>query len=125
MLMQNLKSDIRFDNSALRVSVETWRVRERETCDLVLYTCRVKSYIVNIKSKVVSPEFIWYGAFRPLKGMRELSELVLERMALLVDPGRSDLPLRSAKAREFGDFWREKCMHAPRIQLFFLCRPEP
>ena len=34
-------------------------------------------------------------------------------MALLMDQSRSVLPLRSAKAREFGELWREKCTRAP------------
>ena len=34
-------------------------------------------------------------------------------MALLVDQSRSVLPLRSAKAREFGELWREKCTRVP------------
>ena len=45
--------------------------------------------------------------------MHEFSELVLSRMSLLVDQSRSVLPLRSAKAREYGELWREKCTRAP------------
>ena len=43
-----------------------------------------------------------------LNGTHELSELVLARMSLLMDQSRSVLPLRSAKAREFGELGREK-----------------
>ena len=46
-----------------------------------------------------------------LNGTHEFSELVLARMALLIDKSRSVLPLRSAKEREFGDWLRDK-MHA-------------
>ena len=38
-----------------------------------------------------------------LNGRHEFSELVLSRTALLMDQSRSVLPLRSAKAREFGE----------------------
>ena len=44
-----------------------------------------------------------------LNAAHEFSELVLDRMALLMDQSRSVLPLRSANAREFGELWREKC----------------
>ena len=37
------------------------------------------------------------------------SELVVVRMPLLMEWSRSVLPLRSAKARELGELWREKC----------------
>ena len=47
-----------------------------------------------------------------LNGTHEFSELVLARMTLLVDQSRSVLPLQSAKAREFGELWREKCTRA-------------
>ena len=43
-----------------------------------------------------------------LDGTHEFSELVLARMVLLVDQSGSVLPLRSAKAREFGELWREE-----------------
>ena len=53
----------------------------------------------------------------------EFSELVLARMSLLMDQSRSVLPLRSAKAREFGDWlWREKCTRAPWPFPFKLAR---
>ena len=55
--------------------------------------------------------------------MHEFSELVIARMALLIDQRRSVFPLRSTKAREFGDLWREKCTRAPRT--FHLNWPEP
>ena len=42
----------------------------------------------------------------------KFSELVLPRMALLTDQSRLVLPLRSVKAREFGELWREKCTRA-------------
>ena len=41
----------------------------------------------------------------------ELSELVLSRMNLLMDQSRSVLPLRSAKAREFGEFGGKMYTH--------------
>ena len=47
-----------------------------------------------------------------LNGTYEFSELVLARMVLLMDQSRSVLPLRSAKARVFGELWREKCTRA-------------
>ena len=43
-----------------------------------------------------------------LNGTREFSELVL-----FMHQSRSVLPPRSAKAREFGELWREKCTRAP------------
>ena len=43
-----------------------------------------------------------------LDGTHEFSELGLAKMALFMDQSRSVLPLRSAKAREFGELWREK-----------------
>ena len=46
-------------------------------------------------------------------GTHEFSGLVLARMSLLMDQSRSVLPLRSAKAREFGELWREKYTRAP------------
>ena len=57
-----------------------------------------------------------------LKGTRhEFSELILARVALLMDQSRSIPPLRSAKAREFGELWREKCTPAPQtFSAFFL-----
>ena len=57
-----------------------------------------------------------------LNRTHEFSELVLARMALLMDQSRSVLPLRSAKAREFGELWREKCTHAPWTFPFKLVR---
>ena len=42
-----------------------------------------------------------------LNGTHEFSELVLARTVLLMDQSRSVLPLRSAKARELGELWRE------------------
>ena len=53
--------------------------------------------------------------------MHEFSELVLTRIALLVDQSRSVLPLRSVKA-EFGQLWGEKCTRARWILLFKLTR---
>ena len=51
-----------------------------------------------------------------LNGTHELSELVLARMVLLMDQSRQvSLPFRSAKAREFGELWREKCTRAPDL----------
>ena len=58
-----------------------------------------------------------------LNGTYEFSELVLARMALLTDQTRSALRLRSAKAREFGEFWRENV--GARLGSFHLNRPEP
>ena len=42
-----------------------------------------------------------------LNRTQEFSELVLPRMTLLMDQSRSVLPLWSAKARKFGELWRE------------------
>ena len=42
-----------------------------------------------------------------LNGKHEFSELVLARMALLMDQSRSVFLLRSPKAGEFGELWRE------------------
>ena len=47
-----------------------------------------------------------------LNGTYEFSEMVLARMALLMDQSRAVLPLRSAKAREFVEFLRKKCTRA-------------
>ena len=47
-----------------------------------------------------------------LNETHKFSELVLTRMVLLMDQSRSVLPLRSAKAREVGELWREKCTRA-------------
>ena len=41
-------------------------------------------------------------------GTHEFLKLVLARMALLMDQGRSVLPLQSAKAFGFGELWREE-----------------
>ena len=57
-----------------------------------------------------------------LNGTYELSELVLVRMALLMDQSRSILPLRSAKAREFGELWRKKYTRMPWTFPFKLAR---
>ena len=54
--------------------------------------------------------------------MNEFSELVLARMDLLMDQSCSVLPLRSAKAREFGELWREKSTRAPWAFSFKLAR---
>ena len=49
--------------------------------------------------------------------------MVLSGMALLIDQSHSVLPLRSAKAREFGELWRENiCVH---LGPFHLNWPEP
>ena len=48
----------------------------------------------------------------------------LVRMALLMDQSRSVLPLRSAKAREYGELWREKNVRA-HLEPFHLNWPEP
>ena len=48
-----------------------------------------------------------------LNGTPEFSELVLTRMVLPIDQSRSVLPLWSAKIREFGVLWREKCTRMP------------
>ena len=53
------------------------------------------------------------GPSQFLNGTHEFSELLLARIVLLVDQSRSVLPLRSAKAREFGKLWWEKCTRAP------------
>ena len=42
-----------------------------------------------------------------MNGTNELSELLLARIALLMDQSRALLPLWSAKARGFGELWRE------------------
>ena len=55
-------------------------------------------------------------------GMLEFSELVLDKMALLVDQSRSVLPLWSAKVREFGELWWEKCTSSPWTFPFKLAR---
>ena len=57
-----------------------------------------------------------------LNGTHEFLELVLARMSLLIDLSRSVLPLRSAKAREFGELWREKCTRTPWTFQFKLAR---
>ena len=50
-----------------------------------------------------------------LNETHEFSELVLARLTPLMDKSRSVFSLRLAKARarEFGEFWREKCTRAP------------
>ena len=45
--------------------------------------------------------------------MHEFSELVMARMAMLMDQSRSVLLLPTVKAREFGKLWREKCTCQP------------
>ena len=45
------------------------------------------------------------GPSQFLNGTHEFSELLVARIVLLVDQSRSVLPLRSAKAREFGKLW--------------------
>ena len=58
-----------------------------------------------------------------LNGTHEFSGLVPSRMALLVDQSRSVPPLRSAKAREFGELWRENVR--ARSGPFYLNWPGP
>ena len=54
-----------------------------------------------------------------LNGMHEFSELILVRMALLMDQSRLVLPLLSAKTREFGELrWenvRARLIHRPLL----------
>ena len=59
-----------------------------------------------------------------LNGTYEFSELALARMALLMDHSRSVLPLKSAKAQEFGKLRREK-MYTRSFQLCILNGSEP
>ena len=54
---------------------------------------------------------------QPLNVTHEFSKLIL-----LMDQSRSVLPLRSAKARELGELWREKCTRAPWSLPFKLAR---
>ena len=65
----------------------------------------------------------WYIRF-PLVRSDKFSEMVLTRMALLMGQSRSVLPLRSAKAQELGELWREKCMRTPWAFPFKLARTE-
>ena len=69
----------------------------------------------------------FYGLTGPtsqfLNGPHEFSDLVLARMALLMDQSRSVLPLQSAKARKLGELWRENRTRAP--WTFPLNWPEP
>ena len=59
-----------------------------------------------------------------LNRTHEFSELVLARMALLMDQSRSVLQLQSAKARKFGELWRENVR--VRLRPFHLyCGSEP
>ena len=57
-----------------------------------------------------------------LNETHDFLELVLARMALLMDQSCPVLPLRSAKAQEFGELWREKCTRAPWTFPFELAR---
>ena len=58
-----------------------------------------------------------------LSEAHEFSELVLARMALLADHSCKVLSLRSAKARKFGELWRENVR--ARLGPFHLNWPEP
>ena len=71
--------------------------------------CPQKLFYVKIKVIFHLPAL----ASQFLNGTHEFAELVLIRMALIMVQSRSVLPLRSAKAREFGELWREKCTRAP------------
>ena len=57
-----------------------------------------------------------------LNGTHEFPELVLSRVALLMDQSGSISVLQSAKARGSGDLWREKCTRAPWSFPFKLIR---
>ena len=46
-------------------------------------------------------------------------------MSLLMDQSRSVLPLRSAKAREFGELWRETYARTLDLSIYFKSWPEP
>ena len=59
-----------------------------------------------IKSVSICPCLAVSTSQNWLNGTHEFSELVLARMALLMDQSRSVLPLRSVKAREFGELWQ-------------------
>ena len=48
--------------------------------------------------------------------------LALNQHKSKMTQSHSVLPLRSDKAREFGDLWREKCTHAPWTSPFKLAR---
>ena len=69
---------------------------------------------------------LWAGLAGPnsqfLNETHEFSELVLAGMALLMDQSHSVLPLRSAKAREYGELWWEKCTRATWTFPFKLAR---
>ena len=77
--------------------------------------------------KITKVAFHLYGLSGPtsqfLNGTNEFSELVLARMSLLMEQRSSVLPLRSAKAREFGKLWREN-VHA-RLRPYHLNWSEP
>ena len=57
-----------------------------------------------------------------LNGTHEFSQLVLPRMALLVDQRHSILPFTSAKARKFEELWRENCTRRPWTFPFNLAK---
>ena len=57
-----------------------------------------------------------------LKGTHEFSELVLPRMALLIDQSRSVLPLRSVEARILESCGEENCMRALWTFPFIMAR---
>ena len=85
--------------------------------------CDTKRKKIHFQSEVALHLFGLTGLTSQfLNGTHEFSELVLARMVLLMDESRSVLPLRSAKAREFGELWREKCTRAPWTFPFKLAR---
>ena len=59
-----------------------------------------------------------------LNATHEISELVLVKIAPLVDRSRLVLPLRSDKVQEFKELWREKCARAPWTFAFKVTRTD-
>ena len=55
---------------------------------------------------------VWF-----FNGTYEFAELLLARMSLLMDQNHLILPLRSAKAREFGELWQENCTRALDLSM--------
>ena len=108
-----------------------WRSHLRNTCIHEALLLRTQQNCATTKVALYLSGLAG-STSQSLNGMHELSELVLARIALFVDQSCSwsVLPLRSAKAREFEELWRESlCMHVGPCHLnlsesVLLGRPE-
>ena len=75
-----------------------------------------KCFAENLNCKTKDSLHLSSPTSQFLNGTHEFSELVLARMVLFMYQSRSVLLLRSSKAWEFGELWREK-MHVRTLDL--------